>query len=544
MATGRPLDRLLQRAWLPFVVAAIVLAAPVLVLGQASDEETRSRLRAEELQSTAYMAEVVARTYSDRIVLMRNSLASLALSPRPDTSLLGIAVRQGEVGSLQQIADIAQSPRFVTRAYIAVRGDAETIANARILAVSPADASSVGRHLSDLSAPVRGAIAQLLGTLQIGQTGALAAPYSDGPERPSVLLMAASIPGNAPGDVQRQRILSPAVLIAEADNARIFADAAGPSLGLSDDAYSLNPDHRLIGRARGPIDYPLRDMSGDPVLDLVTPLTPTIARAGANDPLGGGTRVIASAPVSINASYPVIVLRDASRVDQEVDRTLAQLAAFRVLIVVMLVMLVGLGGFVARDFAAGAVHQERLRLARDLHDLLGHSLSLLTIKTQVARRMLASSDAAGAEGELTEMERVARESLQDVRQAVEGYRQPTFSSALVGARAALAAAGIDSRLENGAGPLPAAADATLAWIVREAVTNVIRHSRATTCSIRLTRRADQAWLEVTDNGQRAAPSTSGSGLRGLEERAAARGGHAEAGPLPEGGFRVQVSIPV
>jgi signal transduction histidine kinase len=190
-----------------------------------------------------------------------------------------------------------------------------------------------------------------------------------------------------------------------------------------------------------------------------------------------------------------------------------------------------------------AADEERWRLARDLHDLLGHSLSLITIKSQLARRLLGS-EASPAALEIADIERVSRQSLQDVRHAVDGYRQPTFATALAGARAALDAAGIDNTVEQTAGTLPTGVDAALAWAVSEGVTNVIRHSRAAACSIRLTRDGREARLEITDNGAASGTEAPGNGLRGLQERAAARGGHADAGPLPDGGFRVFVSVPL
>lgn len=191
-----------------------------------------------------------------------------------------------------------------------------------------------------------------------------------------------------------------------------------------------------------------------------------------------------------------------------------------------------------------AADQERLRLARDLHDLLGHGLSLITIKSQLARRLFAAGDSARAAKEIADIERVARESLQDVRHAVDGYRQPTFTSEVAGARAALTAAGIDSTIDVSPDSLPTGVDATLAWALRESVTNVIRHSGAAACSIRLTRETSEASLEITDNGAVSGVGTLGNGLRGLQERAAARGGYADAGPLPHGGFRVHVSVPL
>lgn len=201
-------------------------------------------------------------------------------------------------------------------------------------------------------------------------------------------------------------------------------------------------------------------------------------------------------------------------------------------------------GVLYQQLGARAADDERLRLARDLHDLLGNSLSLITIKSQLARRLLPRGDDSRAASEVADIERVARESLQDVRRAVDGYRQPSFITALAGAREALAAAGIDSTIDVTVESLPTAVDATLAWAVREGVTNVIRHSQAAACSIRLTRESGEASLEITDNGPLAGATAPGNGLRGLQERVAARGGHAAAGPMSDGGFRVFVSVPL
>ena len=532
----------------------------MLVLGQASDEDTRSRARASDLASAAYTADVVTRTYRDHVGIIRTTLASLALNPRPDISPLGLAVASGDPAALSRLAEQvrAEYPRYVVRSYVVLRRDPDTVTDGVIAAVSPADASLVGRRLSELSEPIRNSLDSIIGLGRMYVTGMIGPPYVAGADAPFRLLAAASIPGQAPfprfcGAVCLA-IYSPAQLVVELDNSRIFADAAGPSLGPGDDAYVLDPQHRLIARVQAPVSVPLLDLSGDPVLGRVGLDEPRTARAGITDPLGGSAGLIATAPLSLDGgtalipasgalSMNVVVARDTSLSDRALESTLAQLAAFRTAIVILLLVLVVLSVVAERHLTRNALYQERLRLARDLHDLLGHSLSVIALKSQLARRLIASGDATGAMAEIMETESVARESLEDVRGAVDGYRQPTFGSALAGARAALASAGIDSTLENAAGPLPAAVDATFAWILREAVTNVIRHSRAATCSIRLTRRANEALLEVVDDG-RSAPAAAGNGLRGLQERAAARGGHADVGPRPEGGFRVQVAIPV
>jgi two-component system sensor histidine kinase DesK len=112
----------------------------------------------------------------------------------------------------------------------------------------------------------------------------------------------------------------------------------------------------------------------------------------------------------------------------------------------------------------------------------------------------------------------------------------------------LEAAGIDCWIENKAGVLPNATDAVLAWAVREGVTNVIRHSHARHCEIRVIRDAEEIHTEITDDGRGSSPgrnsTATGSGLSGLAERVAASGGSFEAGPLPKGGFRLRVNLPL
>ena len=199
------------------------------------------------------------------------------------------------------------------------------------------------------------------------------------------------------------------------------------------------------------------------------------------------------------------------------------------------------------ELARLAVSEERLRFARDLHDLLGHSLSLITLKSELAGRLLPS-DPEKAAKEVGEVESVARQALREVREAVAGYRRPTLEDELAGAREMLEAAGIACRTENGAGPLPAATDAALAWAVREGTTNVMRHSRADSCRILLARDGERVYVEITDDGigsREDAGEATGSGLSGLAERVGGfSGGEFEAGPLPGGGFRLRVGLPV
>jgi two-component system sensor histidine kinase DesK len=201
--------------------------------------------------------------------------------------------------------------------------------------------------------------------------------------------------------------------------------------------------------------------------------------------------------------------------------------------------------------AQRAVAEERLRFARDLHDLLGHSLSLIALKSELAGRLLPAAPERAAK-EIGEAEAVARRALREVREAVAGYRQPTLVEELHGAEEMLAAAGIACRVENGVDLLPKSLEAVLAWAVREGVTNVIRHSRARHCTIRLARYADTIQAEISDDGRGPTPTrdgtarpTGGSGLTGLAERVAAfAGAEFAAGPRPEGGYRLRVSLPL
>jgi two-component system sensor histidine kinase DesK len=191
-----------------------------------------------------------------------------------------------------------------------------------------------------------------------------------------------------------------------------------------------------------------------------------------------------------------------------------------------------------------AVSEERLRIARDLHDLLGHTLSLIAIKTELATRLI-KSDPHRAEAELTDVQRVAREALAEVRDAVHGYRQLAFADALRSARATLAAAGIDCRVDGVAAGLPNEVESILAWAVREGTTNVVRHSNARTCAITLATDGDGVALQV-DNDGAALPDENGdgAGLAGLAERARHLHGTLEAGARPEGGFRLRLTLPL
>ncbi len=183
-----------------------------------------------------------------------------------------------------------------------------------------------------------------------------------------------------------------------------------------------------------------------------------------------------------------------------------------------------------------AVENERTRFARDLHDILGHSLTVITVKAELAQRML-DVDPERTRAELADLERLSRDALSDVRRAVEGYRELTLPGELTRARNALAAAGIDARLPSASDDVPTQLRELFAWTVREGVTNVLRHSHANTCTIELGPRR----IEVRDDGRGLSESGSGTGLLGLTERATAVGATVSVRDLHPG-FSLVVAV--
>ena len=193
------------------------------------------------------------------------------------------------------------------------------------------------------------------------------------------------------------------------------------------------------------------------------------------------------------------------------------------------------------EIAQHAADQERTRIARDLHDVLGHSLTVITLKGEVATRLLPEG-APGAD-EVRDMLGLSREALQQVRQVVSGYRQPTLANELMAARVALQAASIDVEVNQNVGALDRESEAVLGWVIREATTNVIRHSGAKHCSITLGREDGLLQIEVANDGWRVPQAPAGNGLRGLQERLTTVGGKLEASTLPTAGFRLRATLP-
>ncbi|MEU9012105.1 histidine kinase [Streptomyces sp. NPDC048479] len=209
-----------------------------------------------------------------------------------------------------------------------------------------------------------------------------------------------------------------------------------------------------------------------------------------------------------------------------------------------------------------AVAEERLRFGRDLHDVLGRNLAVIALKSelavQLARRASKGSCEAPVEGrrsgdgwdravdQMTEVQRIARESHREVRDVVRGYREANLRVELEGARGVLAAAGIACVVESRDTELPGDVQSALGWVVREATTNVLRHGDARRCTISVRSADDTVVLVVENDGVADAASgdAPGSGLAGLRERLSAVGGTLEAGPYRGGRFRLTARVPL
>lgn len=192
-----------------------------------------------------------------------------------------------------------------------------------------------------------------------------------------------------------------------------------------------------------------------------------------------------------------------------------------------------------------AVDEERARLSRDLHDLLGHDLSLMALKAELATRLLDRPDHPAMK-EVDDLKLMARSALGDLREVVGGARVPTLASELDGARIAAQAATIDLIVEDQqAGVLAPEVEAVCAWVVREGVTNVVKHSGARRCRLRIEQHGGTVWVVVADDGRGGSVGARGSGLKGLGERIAALGGSLHVGPRGGmlGGFQLAARLP-
>ena len=216
---------------------------------------------------------------------------------------------------------------------------------------------------------------------------------------------------------------------------------------------------------------------------------------------------------------------------------------------VPIVLMVGISTGVIRVLEQrGATHRqmvaelaliaERERVARDVHDVLGHSLTVVTVKAELAQR-LVESDPARAKAELAQIQSLTREALAEIRATVAGLRVARLADELDSAAAALADAGVVAELPADPSVVDPRHRIVLAWVLREAATNVVRHSAARHCTVEI----GSSTLSVTDDGRGIDGRPDGNGLRGLRERVSGAGGRLSVGPGPAGrGTTVRVEL--
>ena len=324
-------------------------------------------------------------------------------------------------------------------------------------------------------------------------------------------------------------------------------------LGAIHIVYWWNPWPRRPGQAGAAmasmvaINFVLLNLLGlaEPLLWLYPAL---VAGAGLRTPVAvlaiGLTAVAAAAPLALAGRlvHPIDPLHPAEALGPSHSLLLS-------------IVLAGLGMHAVRqliavnadlqatraELAEVAIAADRERLARELHDLLARTLSLIAVKAELASRLSAKADSAAA-AELSDVQRLARQAVRDVRDAVTGSLSPSLEAELAAAEVALRTAGIDLSIERNNAQIDPAHESTLAWAVREAVTNVVKHSGARTCRIALQACDGVSSLEVEDDGRGAANGRAGAGLDGLADRVRAVGGTLEVGPAEGRGFRLQVRL--
>ncbi|MFF4482318.1 sensor histidine kinase [Streptomyces sp. CY1] len=278
--------------------------------------------------------------------------------------------------------------------------------------------------------------------------------------------------------------------------------------------------------------FPLLSLASGLVLRGGTrPLGPVILVLSASAGIIAGIR--GGASDSLTVSYGTVLSGLVTAAILSLFETVAQLRATR------------------QELARTAVEKERLRFSRDLHDLLGHTMSVVVVKAEAVRR-LAPKNLEAALGQAADIEAVGRQALTEIREAVTGYREGSLATELDRARSALDAAGVEAAVRRSGPPLAPQTEALLGWVVREGVTNVVRHSGAARCEIEVRGGMDRIRLEITDDGDGVgSPSAAGSGgaiggtgLKGLAERLSAAGGSLESGPGGRRGFRLVAELPV
>ena len=183
---------------------------------------------------------------------------------------------------------------------------------------------------------------------------------------------------------------------------------------------------------------------------------------------------------------------------------------------------------------------ERERIARDLHDVLGHTLSVIILKSELAGKLM-DRDPRRAGNEIREVEQISRQALSEVRDTIRGYRSQGLEAELARAKSTLETAGVAVKFEAARVVLPALQESVLSMAVREAVTNVVRHAHAHTCTLRLEQRNGSCYLAIEDDGH-GSSANEGNGLRGMRERVEMLGGTLTRDS--QAGTKLAITVPV
>lgn len=271
-----------------------------------------------------------------------------------------------------------------------------------------------------------------------------------------------------------------------------------------------------------------------------------VAAIGGYASLGTVPFVVATAMFLLPFRASVTVLAVAVVATSIAAATIGDFGAWSLVIIVVIVG--SIAGVVRVLDTAGARHRaltenlvittERERVARDVHDVLGHSLTVVSVKAELAER-LVDADPERAKDELVQIQQLTRQALAEIRATVGGLRVARLTEQIDASRRALEDAGIECRLPADPSVVEPRHRVVLAWALREAVTNVVRHSSAHTCSVEL----GSDWLTVADDGRGLRGRREGNGLRGMRERVHAAGGTVSVQPGPDGaGTELRVQL--
>ncbi|MGW0333138.1 sensor histidine kinase [Streptomyces sp. NPDC003011] len=321
--------------------------------------------------------------------------------------------------------------------------------------------------------------------------------------------------------------------------------------------FAIQTVHSHPGTERFRERYGLWTLLGQAVLTYVPMVFFGVTWGGMGGFLAGSCLLIITAPACWAAFGAVVAVTGAAAVLEGIGWVdSSYLVVSTVLTGLIVYGLTRLSNLVAEvhrareELAEMAVARERLRFARDLHDLLGFGLSAITLKSELTFRLVATRPERARE-ELVAILQISRQALADVRSVARGYREMSLDAEAASAEDVLGAAEIEARIDLDCGPVSARAGTVLATVIREGVTNVLRHSKAQQCVIdaRAASGPDGALVRLVlandgaDETRRTGSQDGGSGLGNLRTRVEEIGGRLTAGVDAEGWFRLVAEVP-